>query len=162
MERNNIFYSFVFLFAILFLSCNGGEIFYRFHHISQGQWRTNDMAVFTMDSLDFRQDKKYIISIELSVNSTYPYRDLWLIVEHNLTDSVFRRDTVQTFLVDEFGKRLGSGIGGLRQLSMPFLLNIVPDTAQVYEVIIKHGMRDNPLRGIEKVGVKVVEKRNAD
>ncbi|MDR0333572.1 MAG: gliding motility lipoprotein GldH [Dysgonamonadaceae bacterium] len=158
MKKNNILYSFVLLFVILFPACNRGEVFYRFHHIPQGQWRTNDVVIFLMDSLDFRQDKKHIISIELSANSTYPYQDLWLFVEHNFyTDSIFEIDSIQVFLVDEFGKRLGSGVGGLRQLSVPFTGDIALDTAIVYEMRIRHGMRDNPLRGIEKVGVKVLE-----
>jgi gliding motility-associated lipoprotein GldH len=132
-------------------------MFYRFHHIPQGKWRTNNVFVFTMDSLDFRQDKKYLVSIELSANNTYPYRNLWLFVEHNLTDSVFSNDSIQLFLADEFGRRLGSGVGGLRQLSIPFQREIALDTARVYELRIRHGMSDNPLRGIEKIGVKVVE-----
>jgi gliding motility-associated lipoprotein GldH len=157
MKRSNVFYSIVLLFVILFSACNRGEVFYRFHHIPQGNWQMNDIVVFSMDSSDFRQDIKHLITIEISANNTYPYRDLWLIVEHNLTDSLFRRDSIHTFLVVEFGKRLGSGVGGLRQLSIPFTETILLDTAMVYEMRIRHGMRDNPLRGIEKVGVKVLE-----
>jgi len=155
--RNRARYFIAILMVILFSSCNRGEIFYRFQHIPQGKWYTDNAVVFLMDSLDFRQDRKYQVFIELSANKTYPYRDLWLFVEHNLTDSGFGRDSVHLFLVDEFGRRLGSGVGGLRQLSIPFLTDIPLDTVQVYMLRIRHGMVDNPLRGIEKVGVKVVE-----
>jgi gliding motility-associated lipoprotein GldH len=157
--KNRIVYFVVALCFTLLLSCNRGEIFFRFHHISHSQWQMDDAVVFTMDSLDFRQDRKYQVLIELTANATYPYRDLWLFVEHNLTDSVFRRDSLQFFLVSEYGRRLGSGVGGLRQLSIPLLTGIALDTAQVYELRIGHGMRSNPLRGIEKMGVKVVEMR---
>jgi gliding motility-associated lipoprotein GldH len=154
--RNRPFYFIATVIVILLSSCNRGEIFFRFHHIPQGRWRASDAVVFSMDSLNFRLDNKYQVFIELSANNTYPYRDLWLFVEHNLTDTIFSRDTVRFALVDEFGRRLGSGTGGLRQLSMPLLTDIALDTAQVYEIRIAHGMRSNPLRGIEKVGVRVV------
>jgi len=150
-------YFFTTLLVITFLSCNRGEIFYRFQHIPNGNWRTGDAIVFSMDSLDFRTDRRYQVFIELSANNTFSYRDLQLFIEHNFVDPFFCRDTIQLALIDEFGRRLGSGVGGLRQLSIPLFTTIALDTAQVYEIRIEHGMGSNPLRGIERVGVMVVE-----
>ena len=155
--KTNTLYFFATLLVITLLSCNRGEMFYRFQHIPQGNWRTSEAVVFTMDSLDFRPDRKYQISIELSANSMFPYRDLRLLVEHNLTDSVFNTDTLQLALIDEFGRRLGSGVGGLRQLSIPLFTSIALDSAQVYKIRIEHGMQSSPLRGIERVGVMVMK-----
>ena len=154
--KTNTLYFFATLLVITLLSCNRGEMFYRFQHIPNGNWRTGEAVVFSMDSLDFRTDKRYQVFIELSANNTFPYRDLQLFVEHNLTDPFFCRDTIQVTLIDEFGRRLGSGTGGLRQLSIPLFTNIILDTAQVYEIRIEHGMQSNPLRGIERVGVMVI------
>ena len=146
------------LLVIALSSCNRGEMFYRFQHIPHGSWQTGEAVVFTMDSLDFRTDGKYQVFIELSTNNTFAYRNLQLFVEHNLVDPFFCRDTLQLALIDEFGRRLGSGVGGLRQLSIPLFTNITLDTAQVYEIRIEHGMERNPLRGVERVGVMVIEK----
>jgi len=155
--NNNKYFVLFALFVSILLSCNRGEMFYRFQHIPSGNWQTDDALVFVMDSLDFRLDKKYQIFIELSANNTFPYRDLQLFIEHNFVDPFFCRDTIQIALIDEFGRRLGSGVGGLRQLSIPLFTTIALDTAQVYEIRIEHGMGSNPLRGIERVGVMVVE-----
>ena len=155
--NNKSLYLLAILCVILLSSCNRGELFFRFYHIPQSQWRSDAPVVFTMDSLAFRQDRKYQVFIELSANIAYPYRNIWLLVEHNLTDSAFRRDSLQVFLVNEHGRRLGSGVGGLRQLSAPFLSDISLNPSYIYQLKIGHGMRTNPLRGIEKVGVKVVE-----
>ena len=155
--KNNALYLVAFLLVASLFSCNRGEMFYRFQHIPGGNWQTGDALVFIMDSLDFRLDKKYQIFIKLSANNTFPYRDLQLFVEHNFADPFFCRDTIQIALIDEFGRRLGSGVGGLRQLSIPLFTTIALDTAQVYEIKIEHGMGSNPLRGIERVGVMVIE-----
>ena len=154
--KTNTLYFFATLLVITLLSCNRGEMFYRFHHFPHGNWRTNETVVFTMDSLDFQTDRKYQVFIELSANGTFPYRYLQLLVEHNLTDSVFNTDTLQLALIDEFGRRLGGGVGGLRQLSAPLFTSLTLDTAQVYEIRIEHGMRHSRLRGIERMGVMVV------
>ena len=61
-------------------------------------------------------------------------------------------------LMDEQGKWIGSGVGGLNQLSVRYLVNLSPvvrDSVTGYTVWIKQVMGDNPLHGVEKVGLKV-------
>src|SRR5690554_1068971 len=102
--------------------------------------------------------KQYSFTIELSSNRSYPYRDLWLDVGHNLTDTLFHVDTLRVMLMDEQGKWMGSGVGGLNQFSVPYLLNLSPvarDSVTGYTIWIKQVMGDNPLHGVEKVGLKV-------
>ena len=155
--RNSTFGFIATMLIITLLSCNRGEVFHQFHHISHGQWQRGEAVVFNMDSLNFRPDAVYQVIIALSANNTFPYRNLQLLVEHNLTDTIFTVDTLQLALVDEFGRRLGAGMGGLRQLSIPLLTDRTLDTARVYQINIAHNMRTRSLRGVERVGVIVVE-----
>ena len=95
--------------------------------------------------------------MELTTNRSYPYRDLWLQIDQDLTDSLVRSDTLRYLLADEYGKWLGSGAGGLNQLSLPYRSFIPRDSVYSYQLTIRQIMDDELLRGVEKVGIKLVE-----
>ena len=155
--RNNILFFVAGVLLLLLASCSDGEVYYRFHHIDKGKWYRDSTLRFTMDSLDTRAGVAYDVTIEISSGHIYPYRNIWLQINHNLTDTLLRSDTVQYRLADDHGKWLGSGAGGLNQLSLPFLTSIPLDTAHHYRLAIAQVMNDDPLTGIEKVGLKVME-----
>lgn len=93
--------------------------------------------------------------MEITTNGRYPYRDIWLQVAHNLTDSTIQRESFHFILADDLGRWLGDGVGGLYQLSLP-LYSLVPfDTTYGYVVQLKQLMDADPLPGIEKIGLKV-------
>jgi gliding motility-associated lipoprotein GldH len=79
-------------------------------------------------------------------------------VEHNLIDTIYRCDTLHFRLTDDYGKWLGSGTGGLHQISLPYKSDIPLDTSRLYILQIKQIMKDDPLIGVEKVGIKIIEK----
>lgn len=156
-SRNNILFLVAGLLFSSLISCAEGEVYYRFHHIEKGKWYRDSSLIFTMDSLKIRGGATYDVTIEISSGYLYPYRNLWLQIDHNLADSLFRSDTLQYRLANENGQWLGSGVGGLNQLSLPYLSSLPLDTAQHYWLSIRQMMSDDPLIGIEKVGVKVKE-----
>lgn len=155
--RNNIL---VFVAGVLFsllISCSEGEVYYHFHPVEKGKWYRDSTLTFMMDSLNIKPGSAYDVTIEISSGHIYPYRDLWLRIDHNLADTLFRTDTLQYQLANEHGKWLGSGVGGLNQLSLPYLTSVRLDTAHWYRLRIQQVMHDDPLVGIEKVGLKVME-----
>lgn len=141
-------------------SCSQGEVYYRFHHVQHGKWCRDSLFLFNVDSTSIQPGKPYNLSIELSFNNAYPYQDFWLRVEHNLTvDSAFHVDTLHVRVADELGRWIGSGVGGLHQLSIvyPYVVRpAVRDSTTGYRVTVAHYMDDNPLKGVEKVGIKLV------
>lgn len=143
------------LFSSL-LSCAEGEVYYRFHHLENGRWYRDSTLVFNMDSVALSPAKRYDVTIEITTNRAYPYRDVWLQIDQNLTGTLFRSDTLHYRLADDYGRWLGSGAGGLNQLSLPYLSSVPLVTTRPYAVYIRQTMKDDPLTGIEKVGVKVV------
>lgn len=157
--KSNIFSLFAGLLFTLLISCSGGETYSRFHHIENGKWYRDSFLVFTIDSLTPSLGIGFDVTIELTTNHSYPYRNLLLEIDQNLTDPIIRTDTLRFLLADEHGRWLGSGAGGLNQLSLPYR-SFVPaprDSMHQYRLIIRQAMEDNPLRGVEKVGVKLVE-----
>lgn len=138
------------------LSCSKGEVYYRFHHIEKGRWYRDSTLVFSIDSVALHPAKRYDVNLEITTNRAYPYRDVWMLVNQNLTDTLFRSDTLHYRLADDYGRWLGSGAGGLNQLSLPYLSSVHLVTPYPYKVFIRQIMTDDPLTGIEKVGIKVV------
>lgn len=92
---------------------------------------------------------------EIVNNSQYAYQNIWLYVQQNITDSVFVSDTIEINLTDSNGKWLGKGSTGLYQLSIPYKTSVALDSTRAYLIRIRHGMRGNSIKGIEKVGVLV-------
>lgn len=151
----------LFCLGIVFVflsSCSEGEIYYRYRHVQNAQWFKDSTLVFRIDSLAFTPSREYDISIEIANNNSYPYQNLWLYLEHNFSDSVFRRDSLQLTLADAHGRPKGSGVGGLYQLSVPYKTQVFRDSVYAYEFRIRQAMTDDPLIGIEKIGVKIQEK----
>ena len=149
----------------MFSSCSEGEVYYRYHHIDKGRWERDSLQVFEIDSASLHPRRQYALSIELSTNNNYPYRDIWLHVAHNLVDTLFQRDTLHVAVADERGKWLGTGVGGLHQLSIPYIEEVRPverDSTTGYRVVIEQYMDQNPLVGVEKIGLKVLEIERAN
>jgi gliding motility-associated lipoprotein GldH len=155
--KRNIFLAFTGLLFITLAACSGGEVYARFHHIENGKWRRDSQFVFTLDSLNPAPNATYNVIVELTTNRSYPYRDIWLQIDQNLTDSLVRTDALQHLLADENGKWMGSSAGGLNHYSLPYRSFAPRDSVYDYRLTIRQAMRDELLRGVEKVGIKVVE-----
>lgn len=148
---------FIFAVAILLLmhACTGSELYYRFRKINQAEWSRDAVLIFHSDSIALPHSRPLEVSLEVTSNNRYPYRDLWLLLEHNLTDTLFVTDTIQVFLADKNGHHLGNSVGTLHQLSVPWLrLNQIKNNP--FQIRISQLMTDDPLVGIERVGVKIM------
>lgn len=137
------------------VSCSQGEAYYQFRHIQQQEWIKNEEVSFLLDSATINPDHNYTLSIEITHNLSYRYKNLFLYLDHTLQDSVAVRDTIECILVDDLDKWCGSGNGATRQLSMLYKTNQNIDTALHNEVSIRHAMQDLKLKGIEKIGLKI-------
>ena len=154
----NSFIRYLIGLAILFcmvMSCNQGEVYYKFSPIPKNEWGKNQEICFLLDSSSIAANSNYSISLELTHNINYQYKNLFLVVEHTLQDSVPARDTLELVLIDDFGKWLGTGNGPTRQLSKLYKPNIKIDTALHNEITIRHAMQNLKLKGIEKIGLKI-------
>ncbi len=139
------------------ISCTGETYYHRYRFIEHGAWHRDTLLVYTVDTLFTADDAPLEISLELTSNNSYPYRDLWLLVEQHRTDTLMRADTLRVLMADEKGRRLGSSVGGLHQLSVPWYRFAFDDQTGAVQFRIRHLMSDDPLDGIEKVGVRIAD-----
>lgn len=146
------------LVVALFSSCVGNETYYRSENVKNGFWYNTDTLTFVIDTTKFVVGSTYEIRIETANTAHYPYQNLWLFIQNDLqAKSNFRQDTVQVKLADEFGKWYGSGFSAFYQLSSVYKQNVVFSQKRNYTFRIVQGMRDEPLEGLERVGLKMTK-----
>lgn len=140
-------------------SCSKQEIYYHFKEIKNAEWAISDTLIFNIDSTAFEINMPYSLNIEITNNVSYPYQNIWLFAESNLdADTIFNHSSKEYILADQFGKWNGSGFGSLYQSSVPLYSDIIFKEKRPYQIKITHGMRDDVLSGIEKIGLKVYHK----
>ena len=151
--RNNIF--FLLAGLILFASCKREELYFHYQNIEKGNWYRDSVLTFSLDTLDVNQIGEYNVSLELTTSMLYPFSDIQLRVDHNFNDTIISSDTIRYKIVDEHGKSLGKGVGSLRQLSIPYKSDIWLDSTRSYELKVFQLINIDPIKGVEKVGVKI-------
>lgn len=147
---NNLF------FALLLLTgCQGDTLYHSYQSIGGTGWGMGDTLSFTFHSTlpSGSQD----MQIGIRHMASYPYRDIWLGIRHNLNgSSSFQTDTFHFYLADEAGNWYGEGLGGIFQFaqgeSIPLYL---PDTVGNSVVQIFHLMNDSVLKSISDVGFRL-------
>ena len=155
------------LFLILFLllsfsACDKDEVYYRYHDIKNMEWSKLDTLYFDIDSAVIDTETDYHMSIQVSHTFDYPYRNIWFYMHENITDTLYTAHGKQFMLADEFGNWYGSGFGSLYQYGLEYFDSVRFKEKRNYRIKLVHGMRDEPLDGIEKVGIKIIKKQKQD
>ena len=137
------------------VSCSHKEIFFNYHSFTDAEWYRDIPAVFNVTIDDNSQP--YDITVELRNNVNYPFSNIWLFVDYKTPDRNSRIDTISADLADAYGKWCGKGLS-LYNLTIPYKTSVLfPDTG-TYIYSIRQGMRENPLKGISDIGLKVSKK----
>lgn len=135
--------------AALCAACTGDMTVYS--DIPARGWIYGTPVVMPADSM--MPDVPSVITLTLTHNNDYPYRNLWLELRYTDTDSVTHTDTVRIELCDRFGRWYGNGFGASFQISESVADSRTPAPGSLME--IRHIMRVDTLRGLEKVGLSI-------
>jgi len=155
--KNNLYYTIIIGLCLLLNSCKKGEVYSQYRLIPDAHWHKKAVLGFVPDSLKVTPTKRYDISIEIVNNNLYRYQNIWLIVNQNIETGSMKVDTVEVKIADMYGKWIGYGTGGLHQITYLYKKGITLDPTQTYLIYLKQYMTDDPLKGIEKVGIKIQE-----
>jgi len=149
-----IIISVIIIASCLLSSCGKGTVYNEFLPVKDKMWNKHDEYFFHVEIKD--NSIKYDVTIQLRNNNMYPYQNLWMLCDELQPSGVSVKDTLEYMLADDFGKWKGNGIS-LYQNRILLKSNYhFPDTGK-YTISIRHGMRDDELKGIENVGI-VIEK----
>lgn len=152
MKRSKLIFG-VFLVLILH-ACNQKEIYFNYQTLPSGGWSKDSVLNFDINVED--TVSVYNVLIHLRHFGTYPYQNMWLFLESKRPhDSIARKDTIEFYLANEFGKWLGKGSGALKEMPVLYKQQIQLPDSGLYRLSIRHGMRDSVLIGVNDVGVRV-------
>ena len=156
--RNASFKLIIFITMILWIvSCSHKEIYFEYHSFTNSGWNNDNAAVFNVKIDDNSQP--YDISIELRNNGTYPFSNIWIFIDRKMPDGNILADTIGAYLADDYGKWKGKGLN-LYNISIPYKFSVLFPDKGMYTYSVRHGMQENPLKGISDIGLKVSKKPN--
>lgn len=143
---------------LLLTACQIPTVYHSYQPIPIDGWSKNDTLTFALPASVPTGTFEVTVGVRYEMN--YPYRNLWLAISHNTTDSLtYATDTLQLILADEKGNRHENSPGGLYQCSFPLRTGFPiaqEGTGRNFRIV--HIMRDEPLRGLSDVGISITRK----
>lgn len=137
-------------------SCDNDDVYSHFKVIEKQEWGSDEVFVFEVDSSLIEPGTLYSVKWELIHSSNYPYRNIWFYIQNNINEmSAPQKEVTEYTIGDEFGKWSGAGFGSLYQLSLVYRKELQFKEKRNYKFEIRHGMRDDPLIGIDKIGLRI-------
>ena len=148
------------LLMFLFFSCHQGGQYHRSLRIPSSGWEINNKFHFE-DSIS--DDMPEVLKLELNLrhNPHYTYSNIWLYIRISTSDSLTRMDTVNWALANPSGHWIGKGWGSLYSLNYQLPDLIIKNTGSTrwFKIDIQHGLRDNALKGLEDIGIRVYSEK---
>jgi gliding motility-associated lipoprotein GldH len=146
----------VFTFVATLSGCNENILFEENQSVNTRGWHVNDTLFFTYNLSDTTALHDLYINVRNSAD--YPYSNLYIFFETYFPDGRVYRDTVEMILADRFGQWTGSGFGSIKSNSFHFRRDVWFPLAGEYQFAIQHAMREESLRGISDMGIRIEKK----
>lgn len=143
---------------LFFFGCNQQIAFERNEKLDAiNGWPMDDTLKFVHEFTDTTA----LHNIFLNVRNTtdYDYSNFYVFFQTRFPDGRLFRDTVEMILADKQGKWTGDGFGKIKSNSFHFRKDVWFPVQGEYEFSIQHAMRDESIKGISDVGIRV-EKKN--
>ena len=137
------------------VSCSSERRYSRWENLPEEGWAYGDtLWLMPLDTMLLGNDSlvNRPLMLGLAHSNSYPYSNLWLEVTYH-GDGYYYRDTVNVSLADVYGRWLGRGVGATFQHQV--LLNRHADIDLSRPVEVRHIMRVDTLRGIDRIGIEV-------
>jgi gliding motility-associated lipoprotein GldH len=140
----------------LVIGCKEQIVFEQNQKTDEMGWPANEILNFEFEVKDTTQ----LFDIFLNVRNTteYEYSNLYVFFQTDFPDGRTFRDTVEMILADHQGKWTGKGFGKLKSNSFHFRKDVWFPDEGVYEFTIQHAMREELLKGISDMGIKIEKK----
>ena len=142
------------VFVIILQACSQNVYYESRLDIPENNWESDKEAVFDFNINDSLQI--YDLLITVSNTNDYRYSNLWLFVGTRAIDGHIANDTLEYILADEKGKWFGEKSGDIWFNQLMYKSKIrFPKTGK-YSIEVIQGMRDENLKGIKQVGIKLI------
>ena len=121
--------------------------------INNHNWPYTNRIKFTVKIDDERI--AYNLLLNLRVTGDYKYSNMFVLIRQSDPDRKTSSTRFEVKLADPDGEWLGKGSGNLYSYQMPFRTNYTFPAKGNYTIEIEQNMRDNPLREVSDIGLRV-------
>ena len=142
------------LCSFLLSACINQNTYTDFHSFKNGEWNKDSIYHFEVNISDTINPHQ--IFVETRNNNLYPYRNIWLFIKLETPSGSVRKDTIGFDLADDYGEWLGKGIN-IYKLERLYEESFVFRQPGIYTFSIRQGMRDDVLKGINEIGIKLTK-----
>ncbi len=97
----------------------------------------------------------YNLYMNLRVTADYKYSNLFVLITQTGPDKKPIIKRYELTLANKEGEWLGQGSGNLYSYQVPYKTNVRFTEKGTYQITIEQNMRDNPLREVSDVGLRV-------
>jgi len=141
---------------LILTSCQKESYYQNAETIPESNWALGQKISFR-DSLTLQDPENLHFEILLRHTNLYPYQNLWLYIKTKCSDGTTRMDSIDWKLSEPNGKWLGTGWGSLYNISyrLPDLEIKKTTKNRWFFIEIQHGLRDETVRGLENIGVRL-------
>lgn len=152
---------------VALVSCTGGKVYDHYNHTPLSGWDKVDELSYDVPAL--KDSGRYVTTLGLRINPTYPFLSLTMIVEQKVIHksvqktkkskypSDIYRDTLNCELFDDNGSIRGNGVNY-------YQYNFRVSELELHEgdslhVIVTHDMRREIIPGISDVGISITKQK---
>ena len=139
------------LILIFAYSCQNKQL--SMYNFNNELWNIEDSVIFSFNIQDTA--KAYNISLFFRNTLDYPYQNLFILAETHYNDNIITLDTLEYLITNKYGQWEGRGLGKLKNNYFIFNPSLKFSKPGSYSIILRHGMRMNPLKGSDKIGFKI-------
>ena len=151
-KRIKYVYLLVGIWAFVLFSCVENNVYHHYETIDDSIWNEHIAYRFDVEITDTLS--VYDVFIEIRNNNAYSYENLWLFVSHETPWNDRRKDTLNCRLAYPDGQWCGKGLS-LYSLSVPYEEAVSFPHPGIYSYTLRHGMREEKLKGITDIGIRV-------
>ena len=151
--RSKILYIVIAFFCIA--GCQSPNNFYQKTISLSNGWQADSAVAFNIPVKSPKEN--YDIFMVIRNNNEYPFSNIYFFTEFTSPNGKKMIDTLEYQLAYPDGEWIGSGMGGIKENTLVYKEKISLKDTGTYQLKIKQAMRENPLIGIEDIGL-IVEK----
>jgi gliding motility-associated lipoprotein GldH len=132
---------------------NGGAIIDKNTEIENQNWAYVNRVRFDVKVDD--DNTPYNLYLNLRVTADYKYSNVFVLVTESGPGVSAAAKRYEFTLAAKDGQWLGEGSGNLYSYQLPFVSNYKFPAKGTYTFYIEQNMRDNPLRAVSDVGLRI-------
>ena len=141
------------VFAVWAASCSDTAVLDENVAIDDNTWHYDDQPELGAHITD--KAKRYNVYLNLRHTAEYRYSNIFLLIHQSGPGMADTTQRVELKLAEPDGRWTGRSTGSMYAHQMLIHENtLFPDTG-IYRFVIEQNMRENPLRGVADVGIRV-------